>query len=48
MTFQASDLKGRYFLKLVDSDNDILEPLYSKGNMLWQPLITMTNNITSE
>jgi len=32
MTFQASDLKGRHFLELVDSDNDILEPSYSKGS----------------
>jgi len=31
MTFQASDLKGRHFLELVNSDNDILEPSYSKG-----------------
>ena len=30
MTFQASDLKGNNFLELVDSDNKILEPLYSK------------------
>ena len=26
-----SDLKGRNFLELVDSDNNILEPIYSKG-----------------
>ena len=31
MTFQASDLKGNNFLELVDSNNKILEPLYSKG-----------------
>ena len=30
MTFQASDLKGRSFLDLVDSDDNILEPLYCK------------------
>jgi len=30
MTFQASDLKGRNFLDLVDGDNNILEPTYSK------------------
>jgi len=32
MTFQASNLKSRNFLKLVDSDNNILEPTYSKGS----------------
>ena len=32
MTFQASDLKSKHFLELVDSDNNILEPLYSKGS----------------
>jgi len=32
MTFQASDLKGRNFLDLVDSDNNILEPTYCKGS----------------
>ena len=31
ITFQASDLKGNNFLELVDSNNKILEPLYSKG-----------------
>jgi len=31
MTFQASDLKDRHFLELVNSDNNILEPSYSKG-----------------
>ena len=31
MTFQVSDLKGRNFLDLVDSDNNILKPTYSKG-----------------
>jgi len=31
MTFQASDLKGRHFLDLVDSDNNILELSYSKA-----------------
>jgi len=29
--FQASDLKGRNFLDLVNSDNNILEPIYCKG-----------------
>ena len=31
MMFQASDLKGRNFLDLVNSDNNVLEPTYSKG-----------------
>jgi len=31
MTFQVSDLKGNNFLDLVDSDDNILEPIYSKG-----------------
>jgi len=31
MTFQASDLKGRSFLDLIDSDNSILEPSYYKS-----------------
>jgi len=31
MIFQASDLKGRNFLELVDSDNIPLEPTYCKG-----------------
>jgi len=33
MTFQASDIKGRHFLDLVDSDNNVLEPVYSKGGI---------------
>ena len=31
MTFQVSDMKGRHFLNLVDSDNNVLELAYSKG-----------------
>ena len=33
MTFQASDQKGRHFLELVNSDNKILEPTYSKDRL---------------
>ena len=33
MTFQASDLKGNNFLELVNSDNKILEPMYSKDGI---------------
>jgi len=32
MTFQVSDLKGRNFMDLIDSDNNVLEPIYSKGS----------------
>ena len=32
MTFQVSDMKGRHFLELIDSNNNILEPSYSKGS----------------
>ena len=28
MTFQASDLKGRQFLNLLDEDFNIIEPYY--------------------
>jgi len=30
MTFQVSDLKERNFMDLVNSDNNVLEPIYSK------------------
>ena len=30
--FQALDLKGRNFMDLVNSDNNVLEPTYSKGS----------------
>jgi len=33
MTFQASDLKKNNFLELVNSDNKILEPSYSKDRI---------------
>ena len=36
MTFQVSDLKGRNFLDLVDSDNNILKPTYSKDSIWLQ------------
>jgi len=31
MTFQASNLKGNHFLDLLDDDNKIIEPIYTKG-----------------
>jgi len=33
MTFQALDEKGNHFLKLLDNDNKLLEPTYSKGRI---------------
>ena len=30
ITFQASDIKGQYFLKLYNEDNKLLEPIYTK------------------
>ena len=42
MTFQVSDLKGRNFLELVDSDNNILELIYSKGGT-WLQFIGYSN-----
>ena len=44
MTFQASDLKGKNFLDLVDSDNKILEPAYSKGGT-WLQYIGHSNTL---
>ena len=34
MTFQVLDLKGRNFIDLGNSDNNVLEPTYSK-NSIW-------------
>jgi len=31
MIFQASDLKGKQFLNLLDDDNNIIKPFYIKG-----------------
>ena len=33
MTFQASDLKSKQFLDLMDGDNKLLEPLHIKGSL---------------
>ena len=41
MTFQASDLKRKQFLNLLDNDNNIIKPFYTKGKswlMLWNTL----------
>ena len=32
MMFQALNLKGRNFMDLVNSDNNVLEPTYSKDS----------------
>ena len=32
MTFQASNLKGKQFLDLLNNDNNIIEPSYVKGS----------------
>ena len=32
MIFQASDLKGKHFLNLIDNDNNIIKPSYIKGS----------------
>ena len=32
MTFQVSDMKGKQFLNLIDSDDNLLELLYIKGS----------------
>ena len=34
MMFQALDIKGRNFMDLVNSDNNVLEPTYSKDGTL--------------
>ena len=44
MTFQASDLKGNNFLNLVNSDDKVLEPMYSKGR-IWLQYIGYSNSL---
>ena len=44
MTFQASDLKSRNFLELVDSNNNILELTYSKEG-IWLQFIGHSNTL---
>ena len=44
MTFQASDLKSRNFLELVDSNNNILELTYSKEG-IWLQFISHSNTL---
>ena len=44
MTFQALDMKGKNFLKLVNSDNNIIEPSYIKGS-LWLKYFGHSNSL---
>jgi len=44
MTFQASDKKGRNFLKLLDNNLNIIEPTYSKGG-LWLKYFSYLNSL---
>jgi len=40
--FQASDLKGKSFLDLVDRDDNILEPSYCRGGT-WLQFFSHSN-----
>ena len=42
MTFQALDYKGKKFLNLIDVDNLLAKPTYSKGGT-WLKLIEHSN-----
>ena len=44
MTFQASDGKGRHFLKLVDDNLKDIEPSYTKGG-LWLQIFNHSNSL---
>ena len=44
MTFQASDLKGRQFLNLLDEDFNIIKPCYTKGGP-WLKLFGRSNSL---
>jgi len=44
MTFQTSDLKGNNFLDLVNSDDKILEPTYSKDR-IWLQYVGYSNSL---
>jgi len=44
--FQASNLKGNQFLDLLDDDNNIIEPSYTKGGS-WLKLIGHSNSLCS-
>ena len=44
ITFQASDLKGRQFLDLVDNNNNIIESFYVKGGS-WLKMFGHSNSL---
>jgi len=44
MMFQASDLKGNQFLDLLNNDNNIIKPSYTKGG-LWLKAIGHSNSL---
>jgi len=44
MTFQASDLKGKYFLNLLNSDDNIIELSYIKGRS-WLKFFDHSNSL---
>ena len=44
MTFQASDLKGKQFLDLLDGDDNIIEPSYIKGGS-WLKYFSHSNSL---
>ena len=44
MTFQASDLKGKHFLDLLDSDDNIIELSYIKGGS-WLKHFSHSNSL---
>ena len=44
MTFQASDLKEKQFLNLLDNNNNIIEPSYAKGGS-WLKVFDHLNSL---
>jgi len=44
MTFQASDLKGKLFLDLLDDNNNIIKPSYTKGGS-WLKVFRHSNSL---
>ena len=44
MTFQALDLKGKYFLDLLDNNNNIIEPSYIKDGS-WLKFFDHSNSL---
>ena len=44
MIFQASDLKGKQFLNLLDDNNNIIKPSYAKGGS-WLKVFDHSNSL---